>query len=134
MVRVVLGVIAGFFAWAIVWFGGERVISGIWPHFGTHQAAFQDAIEHGGPFAADASVLIVHILLASFVSLIAGSLAAAIANENKRAPLILGFLLLSMGLLKAAMTWQLVPIWYHVVFTAILLPMAIAGGQLRRTN
>ena len=31
MVRIVLGVIAGFFAWAIVWFGSEKILSAIWP-------------------------------------------------------------------------------------------------------
>jgi len=50
---------------------------------------------------------------------------------NTRAPLILGLLLLALGLLKAVMSWPYVPIWYHVIFTAILLPMAIIGGKLK---
>ena len=60
----------------------------------------------------------------------AGSLAALIAGENSRAPLVVGCLLLALGVLKAVMSWQYVPIWYHVLFTAILLPMAILGGKL----
>ena len=44
MVRIILGVIAGFFAWAFLWFGGETILSAIWPAFGAHQAAFQAAI------------------------------------------------------------------------------------------
>ena len=59
-----------------------------------------------------------------------GALAALVAGENSRAPLIAGCLLLAMGIAKAAMSWQYVPIWYHVIFTAILLPMAIVGGKL----
>ena len=48
MVRIVLGVIAGFFAWVIVWVGSEKILSAIWPEwFGAHQLAFQAAIEHG---------------------------------------------------------------------------------------
>jgi hypothetical protein len=136
MVRIVLGVIAGFFSWAIVWFGSEKILSAIWPAFGAHQLAFQAAIEHGpdaSGFTANPTFLLVHIVLGSIVSVIAGFLAALIAGENKRAPLVLGFLLLAMGLLKAVMSWPYVPIWYHVIFTAILFPMTIVGGKLKPT-
>ena len=133
MVRIVLGVIAGFFAWMIVWVGGEKILSVIWPAFGVHQAAFQTAIETGGRFTADSTILLVHVVLGSIVSVIAGFLAALVAGENKRAPMVLGFLLLAMGVLKLVMSWPYAPIWYHVVFTAILLPMAMVGGKLKTT-
>ena len=134
MLRMVLGVVAGFFSWAIVWFGSEKILSAISPGwFGAHQAAFQAAIEHGSPFTADSTILLIHIVLGSIVSVISGFLAALIAGENKRAPLVLGFLLLAFGLLKVVMSWPYVPIWYHVIFTAILLPMTIMGGKLKTT-
>ena len=133
MVRIVLGVIAGFFAWAIVWFGSEKILSAIWPEFGAHQLAFQAAIEHGGQFTADTTILLIHIVDGSIVSVMSGFLAALIARENKRAPLVLGFLLLALGLLKLVMSWPYVPIWYHVIFTAVLLPMATVGGKLKTT-
>ena len=134
MVRIVLGVLAGFFAWAIVWVGSEKILSAIWPEgFGAHQRAFEEAVKNGGEFTADTNMLLTHIVLGSIVSAIAGFLAALIAGENKRAPLILGFLLLAFGLLKVVMSWPYVPIWYHVIFTAILLPMTIMGGRLKTT-
>ena len=134
MLRMLLGVIVGFFAWLIVWVGGEKILSVIWPAFGVHQAEFQAALTEGGEFTADPTILLVHIILGSIVSAIAGYLAALIAGENKRSPLILGSLLLVMGLLKAAMSWPLVPVWYHLLFTAILLPMTIVGSKLRSTT
>jgi hypothetical protein len=134
MVRIVLGVIAGFFAWVIVWVGSEKILSAIWPEFGVHQRAFQAAIENGGQFTADTTMLLIHIVLGSIVSVMSGFLAALIAGENIRAPLVLGFLLLAFGLLKAVMSWPYVPLWYHVIFTAILLPMAIVGGKLITTT
>jgi hypothetical protein len=131
MVRIVLGVIAGFFAWMIVWVGIEKILSVIWPEwFGAQQLAFQGAIEHGGPFDPDTTFLLTQIVYGSIVSLMSGFLAALIAGENTRAPLVLGFLLLTMGLLKAYMSWPYVPVWYHVIFTAMLLPMAVIGGKL----
>ena len=134
MVRIVLGVIAGCFAWAIAWVGSEKILSAIWPEgFGVHQRAFEEAVKNGGQFTADTKMLLTHIVLGSIVSVISGSLAALIAGENTRAPLVLGLLLVAVGLLKAIMSWPYVPIWYHVIFTAILLPMAILGGKLITT-
>ena len=130
MIRIVLGVIAGFIGWLLVWVVSEKIISVVWPAFGAHQKAFEEAIKNGGPFAAETSALITHIVLGSIVSFAVGSLAALLAGENSRAPLFVGILLIAMGVLKAVMAWQYVPIWYHVIFTAILLPMAILGGKL----
>ena len=133
MSRIVLGVIAGFVAWTIAWFGGERILAAISPEgFGAHQAAFQAAIENGGPFTANTAMLLIHIVLGSIVSVLAGFLAALIAGENNRAPRILGFLLLAFGLLKAVMSWPYAPIWYHVIFTALLIPMTRVGGKITK--
>jgi len=134
MLRIVLGVVAGFFSWLIVWFGSEKVISGIWPAFGTHQAAFQTAITDGGQFKADNTMLLTHIVMGSIISLISGALAALIAGENSRAPLIVGILLLIVGVMKAVMSWPYIPTWYHVIFTAVLLPLAVLGGKLITTR
>lgn len=130
MLRIVLGVVAGFIAWMILWVGIEKIISAIWPAFGVHQKAFEEAIKNGGQFTADTSALLTHIVLGSIVSAIAGALAALVAGENSRAPLFVGILLLAMGILKAYMSWPYVPIWYHIIFTLLLLPLAIVGGKL----
>ncbi len=130
MLRIVLGVVAGFFSWLIVWVGSEKIISAIWPAFGTHQAAFQTAITDGGQFTADNTMLLTHIVMGSVISVMSGALAALIAGESSRAPLIVGILLLVMGVMKAVMSWPYVPTWYHVIFTAVLLPLAIVGGKL----
>lgn len=130
MLRIVLGVVGGFIAWMILWVGIEKIISAIWPAFGAHQGAFEEVIKNGGQFTADTSALLTHIVLGSIVSVIAGALAALVAGENARAPLFVGILLLVVGILKAVMSWQYVPIWYHIIFTLMLLPLAILGGKL----
>ena len=131
MVPIVLGVIAGFFSWLIVWFGSEKILSTIWPEgFGAHQRAFEAAVKNGGPFTAATSLLLTHIVLGSIVSVMSGFLAALIAGGNTRAPLAVGFLLLALGVVKVVMSWSYVPIWYQVIFTALLIPMTIMGGKL----
>ena len=134
MVRIVLGVIGGFIAWLIAWIGSEKILSAIWEGFGAHQRAFEEAVKNGGEFTADTTMLITHIVLGSIVSVVAGFLAALIAGENRRAPLALGFLLVAFGLLKVVLSWSYVPIWYHVIFTALLIPMTIMGGKLKTTT
>lgn len=134
MLRIILGVIAGFIAWLIVWVGIEKILSAIWPEFGVHQRAFQAAIENGSQFTAETTMLLTHIVIGSIVSVMSGSLAALVSGENKRAPLVVGCLLVAVGLLKAVMSWPYVPILYHVIFTAILLPMTIMGGKLKTTT
>src|SRR5476649_481246 len=100
MVRIVLGVIACFFAWLVGWVGSEKILSAIWPEFGAHQLAFEAAVKNGGQFPADTTMLLTHIVLGSIVSVMSGFLAALIAGENKCTPLILGFLLVAIGVLK----------------------------------
>lgn len=137
MLRIVLGVIAGFFAWLIVWVGIEKTLSAVWPAFGVHQRAFEEAVKNGpgaSGFTADTAMLLTQLVLGTIVSVMAGALAALIAGENSKAPLIAGCLLLLMGIAKAVMSWQYVPLWYHVIFTAMLLPMAIVGGRLITTT
>ncbi len=132
MLRIILGVIAGFITWMIVWVGSEKVLSAIWPEwFGAQQRAFQAAIENGGQFVPDTSFLLTQIICAAIVSVMSGFLAVQVAGESQRTPLILGILLLALGSVKAVMSWRYVPIWYHILFTAILILMAIMGGKLK---
>ncbi|HEY6119240.1 MAG TPA: hypothetical protein VIV66_04725 [Pyrinomonadaceae bacterium] len=135
MVRIVLGAIIGFFAWSIVWVGSEKILSAIWPQwYGAHQIAFEAAIANGGQFTPDKTILLMNIVRGSIVSAMAGFLAALIAGENKRSPLLLGVLLLAFDLLIIVLSWRLVPIWYGVIFTALLIPMTILGGKLKTTT
>ena len=130
MLRIALGVIAGFVGWLIAWVASEKIIGAIWPAFGVHQKAFEEVIKNGGEFTADTTILSTHVVLGSIVSIMAGALAALVAGENSKAPMFAGILLLLMGIAKAVMSWQYVPLWYHVVFTAMLLPLAFLGGKL----
>jgi len=133
MLRIVLGVIAGFIGWLIVWVGSEKIVSAIWPAFGSNQRAFEEVLKNGGQFTPDTAFLVTQLVMGSIVSLVSGVLAALIAGENARAPFYLGIALLVLGILKAYMSWQYVPIWYHIIFTGLLIPMAFIGGKLITT-
>lgn len=133
MGRMILGAIVGFFAWNTIWLGSEKGLSAISPKwFGVHQVAFEAAVTKGGDFKPDKTILLMNIVRAGFVSVMAGFLAAAIAGENRRAPRILAGLLVALCLLMAAMSYQIVPLWYYLGFLAVLVPTTILGGRLRK--
>lgn len=134
MLKIVLGVIAGFVAWSILWVGSDQVLmmaSPTW--YGAHQLDFALAMANHDPFATDTTILAMHIVRAIIISIMSGFLAAFIAGENRRAPLILGVLLLLFGFMVQIITWSYQPVWYHIVFLALLIPMTLLGGNLKKS-
>ncbi len=135
MIRIILGVIAGFIAWSIIWLGSDQVLISSSPNwYGSHQYAFQAAMVNQTSFTPDSTILLLHLVRAAIISIMAGFLAALIARENRRAPLILGVLLLLFGIGVQAVAWSYLPIWYHLVFLAMLIPFTVIGGRLKRTT
>ena len=133
MIRIILGAIAGFIAWSMIWVGSEKVLSAIWPEwYGANQVAFEAAVVNGGAFTADTTILLMNIVRGSIVSVISGFLAALIAGENRRSPLILVVLLVAFGLVIVVMSWSYVPLWYHIIFTLLLIPMTMLGGNFKK--
>lgn len=132
MVRMTLGVIAGFLVWSVLWLGSDWILmsfSKTW--YGAHQLAFENAFYDGAPFAPDGIVLFIYLARAVISSLMAGFLAAFVAGENRRTPLALGVLLFLIGLIVEILAWGYLPLWYHVAFLILLVPTTLAGGRLR---
>jgi hypothetical protein len=132
MVRIILGVIAGFITWSVIWVGSDQVLMSIWPDwYGAHQLAFQDAMMDKTPFEPDRAILAMHLFRSVIVSIMSGFIAAVVSGENKKAPLWLGIVLLLFGIMVQAMAWSYIPIWYHLFFLVLLIPMSILGGKMK---
>jgi hypothetical protein len=134
MVRIILGVIAGFVAWSILWVGSDQVLMATLDWYREHQLAFQKAMFNGESFQASSTILIMHLVRSVIISLISGYLAALVAAENRRAPLILGVLLLLFGIMVQAFAWKYIPVWYHLLFLLLLIPVTMIGGRLRKVQ
>lgn len=131
--RVAMTVLAGFISWLFALIVGEQILSLLMPvQFGAPQSAFQDAIEKGSEFTPQTLHLTLHVLVGIVASLLAGIVTAVIGRDHKRSSYILGWLLLFLGVFKAVVTWQLVPVWYHIAFTGLLFPATIIGSSLHR--
>lgn len=134
MGRIILGVIVGFIVWSILWVGGDEAfgtLSADW--YGSHKIAFEKAAFNNAPFEANSTILLFKLLHSMIASLISGYVAVLLSNENRRTTLILGVLLLVVGIAVQTSVWSLLPIWYHLVFLALLIPVTIAGGKLKKT-
>jgi hypothetical protein len=134
MLKVVLGVIAGFVAWSIIWVGSDAVLSTAWAEYGEHQNRAMLAVANGESFAADNTIMAMRLVISIVATLMSGFLAAFIAGENRRAPLALGVILLLVGIAVQLGAWNVMPVWFHVIFLLLLLPMSIVGGKLKKTT
>lgn len=120
-VRVALGVIAGALLWAALWVGGTGAARAAMPEL----LDPTQRLDHVG-------ALLGFIAYSVVLSLAAGYVAAAVAQANAmRAVWILAVLQLVIGIGVEASYWDLMPVWYHLVFLALLVPATVYGGRLK---
>jgi hypothetical protein len=134
MVRVILGIIAGFIAWSIVWVGSDQLLITSMDWYAAHQLAFQKAMVNKSAFEPLGTILVMNIVRSVITSIIAGFIAAFVSGENRRSTLGLGIILLLVGLMVEIVAWNYLPIWYHLIFLVLLIPMTILGGKLRKSK
>lgn len=134
MIRIVLGVIAGFIAWSIIWVGSDYVLITMFDWYARHEAAFSAAVTNKEAFEPSTTILIINLVRSIVASFLIGFLTAFIAGENRRSTLVLGILLLAVGIVVELIAWAYIPVWYHLIFLFLLIPMTMAGGKLKKIN
>ncbi len=124
MLKIILGIIAGFVVWSILWVASDAILRAVWTNYDESVAAM----------SFSTAMLIVPLILSAVVSIISGYIAALIAGENTKSPLILGIILLIVGVLVQMSVWEQIPLWYHLTFWILLVPMTILGGKLKTAH
>jgi Na+/H+ antiporter NhaD/arsenite permease-like protein len=73
------------------------------------------------------------LLLGSvIISLIGGYVTAMIAGVPATiSAAVLGALLLATGIYFQSRMWNVIPLWYNVIFLILLVPMTFAGARMR---
>lgn len=132
MLRMILAIIAGFIIWSILWVGSDAVFGIISPDWGKKSEDFRKAAESGLPYTIENSVLIILLIKSFIVSIISGFVTALIARENFKSIIGLGILLLVFGIFVQSAYWNYMPLWYHIPFLLMLIPMTILGGKLKK--
>jgi energy-converting hydrogenase Eha subunit F len=120
MLRNVMGVITGYAVWTAIWLAGNKLF------FGAAAEAAQ-----GGRYYSEAGPLIGVLALSIACSLAAGLATVRVALGKARgALLVMAGLLLVTGIAVQAGVWHLMPVWYHLIFLGLLIPVSLAGGRL----
>ena len=121
MLRHSIAIAAGFILWSFLWLGYNMVL----------QSMAMLPTDDTKQIESVASLL--SLLLGSIVaSVIAGYVTAAIGRTPTNVPtLVLGLLLLATGVAVQSQYWQLMPVWYHVLFLGLLLPGCFIGSRSR---
>lgn len=134
MGRIILSIVVGFIVWAVLWVGSDAIFSAISPDwYGKNLNDLQKAVENKSTYTADSTVLIIGLIRSVIFSVIAGFIAASIARENSKSTLGLGIFLLLFGIFIQSIYWNYVPLWYHLPFLLLLIPMTILGGKLNKS-
>ncbi|UCG31816.1 MAG: hypothetical protein JSU68_09130 [Phycisphaerales bacterium] len=124
MVRSIVSVLAGFVVWSVIWLvAGQGV-----------RAAMSGAFaEDGSTSSVGVSLL---MLVASVIcSLAAGYVAALVARGRILTHgLVLGIILLAVGVMVEIQHWTKMPLWYHLVFLVLLIPVTVGGAAMRRAR
>ena len=120
MGRAVVGVIAGYVVWTVFWLAGNNLLfSGV-----ADSMAGGQRFDNGGP-------LLGILVLSVMCSLCAGAVTATIARGKASGSiLIMALLLLATGIAVQLSVRSLMPVWYHLAFLALIIPVCLAGGRL----
>ena len=120
MLRDILAALAGSAGWTILWLSCNTALRGA----GLLPADANRRVEAIPPLLI--------LLGASVVFSIAGFVASALASRaGYRAAIILCAIQLVLGILFQTQAWHLMPIWYHLSFLSLLVPMTLVGAWLR---
>ena len=123
MWKLVLAVIAGYAAWTIIWLvGGLALLT-----------AFPDALpsDKGQPIGST-PYLASALLLSVVCSLAAGAVCRLAGSRWLIGSVVLAALLLLTGIGVQLGSWELMPVWYHAAFLALLVPVTLGGARLTR--
>src|SRR5689334_21044937 len=119
MWRSILAVLAGIVCWAVLWVGSNAILASLFP------AQYQSEKKEYVP------MLLFLIGLSFIFSIIAGYLTARLAPRKEMAhTFVFGVLQLAMGIAAELANFKALPLWYHLVFLALLIPGNLFGGML----
>ena len=120
MLRMILGIVAGFVAWFVLASIGNVAFRVSWPAYAQVEPSMTFTL----------TMLVSRLLLGVLSSLCGGFVAAWLARANVNAATILGVVLTVIFIPIHYGLWNEFPIWYHLLFLASLLPLTLLGAFL----
>ena len=121
MGRAIAAVVSGYVLWTVLWLGFTAVA----------QMLFPGMIDPEQPLT-HTGVLVGYLAYSVVISIAAGFVCAAIKkSEPAKTVGALAAILLVSGVVAEASYWDMTPVWYHLVFLALLVPATVYGGRMK---
>lgn len=121
MLKNIFAVIGGFAFWSAAWIVSDLTLLVLSPEW------YGEGLK-----TSTSAVLLISLVRSIFISLLSGYIAAIIARENQmQTALVLGVLLLAFGIFVQASVWEKIPLWYHLIFLSLLVPVTWLGAKQR---
>ena len=77
-------------------------------------------------------VLLSYIAYSVLISIVAGFVCGSIRKKSPMKTVwVYAVLLLVTGIAIEVASWELTPVWYHLVFLALIVPATVWGGVLQ---
>ncbi len=122
MIRAVAALFAGALAWKAVATLFTLVGNLIWPAYA--------AVEVQRTFTLD--MLASRLAVGALATLVFGVVAAWVASGDQRIFRLALAAWLTFSVLDHYLVWDQFPVWYHLLYLAYIVPVAILGGRLIR--
>ena len=122
MVKGIAGVAGGLVVWMLVATLGNLVLRFAWPGYADVEKAMTFTV----------GMLIGRLVLGAVATACAGTAVAVIAKRNDRIVALFAGLLVVLFIPVHYSLWNNYPLWYHVVFFAMLVGMTFAGAAMYR--
>lgn len=118
MGRAIIAAVVGYAVWTVIWLGAGAVIAAARP-----DAFATDAM------STDSLALGILLVLSVVCSIAAGVITTRIARTKPMPALwILAVALLLTGIGVQASAWNLMPLWYHIPFLVLIVPVTVGSG------
>jgi hypothetical protein len=117
----ILGVVVGFILWSVLWLGCNQALLML----GLLSPMTAQPV-------TDPKPLLLLLVASVLISLVTGYVTARIVGFPWALPVaVLGALLLATGIFFQVKVWYLMPLWYHLTFLLLLIPMTFVGARMR---
>ena len=119
MLRLILGIVLAPIFWGVIQFPGNLLVSSMYP----------DVM--GGSVPPPLAYLLIALALSAAYAVFAGFCAALTAGTNEnRLSIGAGLVLLVVGIGVQVAFWDTLPVWYHLVFLASIVPLTYLGTRI----
>ena len=119
MLRLTLGIVLAPVFWGVIQFPGSLLVSSMYPDVAA------------GSVPPPLAYLLIALALSAAYAVFSGFCAALTAGTNdNRLSIGAGLVLLVVGIGVQVAFWDTLPVWYHLVFLALIMPLTYLGTRI----